>query len=91
MKLTKDDVAGMILQAGADLRQVSGPTGCVTPDDIVSVADKHDLPIGLDIASDPVARTIFIAAFCGEARKALEAGIDAVWRRLQQLSQLAVA
>lgn len=90
MKLTKDDVAGMVLQAGADLRRAAGPSGRVTPDAIIAVADKNDLPVGLDIASDPVARTIFIAAFCVEAKKALEAGVDAVWRRFQQLSQLAV-
>lgn len=87
MQLTRSELDKIVDQAGADLyEKAGGKTQAVTPDLMLDVAEKHRLPIGANITNDVVARTIFIAAFCGEALDALKAGKDAVWHRLEQLA-----
>jgi hypothetical protein len=79
MTISRDDIVKRVQAAGAFLRS-SCPTPPVSPDDLVAAADAHELPIGaMNVANDPVARAIFIAAYCGEAKEALERGYDAVW------------
>lgn len=89
--VTKADVDQRIDAAGADLRAlVPNLHRPVRPEEVIEVADRHQLPIGLSVENDPVARTIFVAAFCGGADAALEAGREAVWQRFEALSRLSV-
>jgi len=77
----------MVDNAGAYLRSVVAELP-VREDQILEAAEKYNLPIGLDVAKCPVARTIFIAGFAGDATGPLEVGKVAVWRKFQQLACL---
>lgn len=83
MNLNQKAINRRIDQAAAALLEKHG-LGQIEPESLKEIGKKFGLPIGDDVNTDVVARTIVIAASAPEAREALEKGRVAVKERLNR-------
>ena len=84
--ITRTDIISRVDRAGAILRSIVTEEP-PKPEQIIYAADQCDLPVGFEVEKDPIARTICIAAFACDARAPLEAGYEAVCKRMQAFAQ----
>ena len=86
MDINRVDVTRKVIAAGRELRKAF-PEGGATVNDVMAIADKHNLPAGIQ-DNDCTIIVIFKAAK-GGPKEQLTSDCDAVWKRIEQLNELA--
>lgn len=88
-RIALHDINAMVEAAAEDIRKLLASGDIIVPqkEDYLAVADKHDLPMGLE-PNEPTGKTLCIAAFAPEEVGEISAGCYEIWRLFQKLDEL---